>query len=73
MTPIPRPDLHTAIEKLNGLDEFRVVCAFIRDERERFFGDLRQAETSSDVMKLAGSVATCDELLQVLGGSNSPL
>ena len=39
---------------------------FIRDEREKFFGDLRLCESSNDVMKVAGSVAALDELLGVL-------
>lgn len=51
---------------LRERDEFRIVLQYIRDERERFFGDLRHAATSDDVMKVAGSVATLDELLNVL-------
>lgn len=66
MISIPRPTLNQAIAELAGRDEFRTILAFIQDERERFFGDLRQAETPHDVMKLAGSVATLDELLQTL-------
>jgi histidinol-phosphate/aromatic aminotransferase/cobyric acid decarboxylase-like protein len=66
MTPIPKPDIQTAVEALRDRDEFNVIVQFIRDEREKFFGDLRQAESSNDVMKIAGSIATLDELLSVL-------
>jgi hypothetical protein len=60
---LPIPTLQAAIAELQHRDEFRVILQFIKDERERFFGDLRQAESPNDVMKLAGSVATLDELL----------
>jgi hypothetical protein len=60
------PDLAQSVEKLRGLDEYRVVLEFIRTERERFVGDLRQAESPNDVMKIAGSLATLQELLETL-------
>jgi len=60
------PDLAQSVEKLRGLDEYRVVLEFIRLERERFVGDLRQAESPNDVMKIAGSLATLQELLETL-------
>jgi hypothetical protein len=66
MTPIPKPSIQTAVEALSDRDEFKVILQFIRDEREKFFGDFRQAESSNDVMKLAGSISTLDELLSVL-------
>jgi len=66
MTSLPRPTLEAALAELNTRDEFRVVLTFIREERERFFGDLRQAENSNDVMKIAGSVAALDELIRQL-------
>jgi len=66
MTPIPKPDIQTAVEVLSDRDEFKVIVQFVRDEREKFFGDMRQAESSNDVMKIAGSIATLDELLAVL-------
>lgn len=60
------PDLAQSVEKLRGFDEYRVVLEFIRTERERFIGDLRQAETPSDVMKITGSVVTLHEMLETL-------
>jgi hypothetical protein len=51
---------------LSDRDEYKVILQYIRDERERFFGDMRQAATSDDVMKIAGSIATADELLGML-------
>ena len=65
-TSVPKPDLATAVQALGDRDEFRIILSFIRDERERFFGDFRQAESSNDVMKISGSVAALDELLQLL-------
>ena len=66
MTPIPKPDIQTAVEALRDREEYSTILQFIYDEREKFFGDLRQAESSNDVMKIAGSIATLDELLAVL-------
>jgi histidinol-phosphate/aromatic aminotransferase/cobyric acid decarboxylase-like protein len=67
MTPIPKPTLQQAVDALSDRDEYKVVLHFLRDERERLFGDLRQCSDSNDVMKVAGSIATIDELLSVLG------
>ena len=67
MTPIPKPTLQQAVDALSYRDEYKVVLHFLRDERERLFGDLRQCSDSNDVMKVAGSIATIDELLSVLG------
>jgi len=66
---IPRPTLEQSVAALSDRDEYKVIINFIREERERMFGDLRQAETSNDVMKVAGSVATLDEMLQLLAPS----
>ena len=66
MTPIPKPTIQEAIATLSDRDEFKVIVQFIKDERERFFGDLRQAETPNDVMKVAGSISTLDEIIQLL-------
>jgi len=60
------PDLSVAVAKLHGFDEYHVVLDFLRQERERFVGDLRQAENPHDVMKIAGSLATLQELLETL-------
>jgi hypothetical protein len=67
MTPLPKPSVQESIEALRDRDEYKVIVQFLRDERERFFGDLRQCANESDVMKCVGSVATLDELLQLLG------
>lgn len=66
MTPLPKPSLPEAIAALRDRDEYQVILAYLRDERERFFADLRQCADSNDVMKIAGSVATIDEILQLL-------
>jgi len=66
MSNLPKPPLQAAIEELKHRDEFKVIVQFVRDERERFFGDFRQAETANDAMKIAGSIAALDELVQVL-------
>jgi len=66
MTPLPKPDIQTAVEALRDREEYHAIVQFVRDEREKFFGDLRLCESSNDVMKVAGSIAALDELLSVL-------
>jgi hypothetical protein len=64
-TEIPKPTLLQSIELLSDKDEFNVIVSFIRDERERFFSDLRQAVDSNEVMKLTGSISTLSEMLEM--------
>jgi hypothetical protein len=66
MTPLPKPTIQQSVEALRDREEYHAIVQFIRDEREKFFGDLRLCESSNDVMKVAGSVAALDELLSVL-------
>lgn len=66
MTPLPKPTIQQAVEALSDRDEFKAIIQFVRDERERFFGDLRQCVETNEVMKVAGSIATLDELLSLL-------
>jgi hypothetical protein len=66
MTTIPKPDISQAVHSLRERDEYKVIMTFIRDERDRFFGDCRQCENPNDVMKLVGSIAAMDELLTYL-------
>lgn len=66
MSQLPKPELQAAIAELHTRDEFGVVLQFIREEREQFIRDLRQAEGPNDVMKLSGSISTLDELLLAL-------
>ena len=61
-----KPTLSQSVESLRGRDDFEAIVQFVRDERERFFSDVRQCENERDVMKCVGSVATLDELLQIL-------
>jgi folylpolyglutamate synthase/dihydropteroate synthase len=53
---------------LSDRDEFKVIVSFLRDERERFFTDLRQATDSNEVMKITGSISTLSEMLDLLSG-----
>jgi histidinol-phosphate/aromatic aminotransferase/cobyric acid decarboxylase-like protein len=71
MTPLPKPTIQQAIESLSDRDEFKAIVQFVHDERERFFGDLRQCTETNEVMKLVGSVSTLDELLSLLTVENS--
>jgi histidinol-phosphate/aromatic aminotransferase/cobyric acid decarboxylase-like protein len=71
MTPLPKPTIQQAIESLSDRDEFKAIVQFIRDERERFFTDLRQCVETNEVMKIVGSVSTLDELLSLLEAENS--
>lgn len=66
MTPLPKPTVQQAVEALSDRDEFKAIVQFVRDERERFFADLRQCVDTNEVMKVAGSIATLDELLSLL-------
>jgi len=66
MTPLPKPTIQQAVTALSDRDEFKVIIQFIQDERERFFGDLRQCSETNDVMKIVGSISTLDELLILL-------
>jgi histidinol-phosphate/aromatic aminotransferase/cobyric acid decarboxylase-like protein len=71
MTPLPKPTIQQAVESLHDRDEFKAIVQFIRDERERFFTDLRQCVETNEVMKIVGSVSTLDELLSLLTVENS--
>lgn len=71
MTQLPKPTIQQAVESLSDRDEFKAIVQFIRDERERFFGDLRQCSEPNEIMKVAGSVATLDELLSLLSSQNT--
>jgi hypothetical protein len=66
MTPLPKPTIQQSIEALSDRDEFKAIVQFVRDERERFFSDLRQCMDNQEVMKVVGSVSTLDELLTLL-------
>jgi histidinol-phosphate/aromatic aminotransferase/cobyric acid decarboxylase-like protein len=66
MTPLPKPTIQQAVNALSDRDEFKAIIQFIQDERERFFGDLRQCVDTNEVMKIVGSVAILDELLSLL-------
>ena len=70
MTSLPKPTIQQAIESLSDRDEFKAIVQFIRDERERFFADLRQCSETNDLMKIVGSVSTLDELLSLLTAEN---
>jgi hypothetical protein len=61
-----KPTLPDALAILKNNDEFNVFIEFLVDEREAFIGQLRQAEGQNDVMKLAGSISTLDEILQLV-------
>jgi len=71
MTPLPKPTVQQAVESLSDRDEFKAIVEFIRDERERFFTDLRQCVETNEVMKIVGSVSTLDELLSLLTVENT--
>ena len=71
MTPLPKPTIQQAVESLSDRDEFKAIVQFVRDERERFFADLRQCAETSEVMKIVGSVSTLDELLSLFTTENT--
>jgi hypothetical protein len=61
---IPVPTLQDAVAILINNEEFKVFVIFLESEREVFISSLRQAENPNEVMKLAGSISTLDEILQ---------
>ena len=63
---IYKPTLPDALAILKNNDEFSVFIEFLVDEREAFIGQMRQAEGPNDIMKLAGSISTLDEILQLV-------
>jgi hypothetical protein len=69
-TEIPKPTLLQSIEALSDRDEFKVIVSFIRDERERFFADLRQAVDPNEVMKITGSISTLSEIVDLLSAKS---
>ena len=71
MTPLPKPTIQQAVGSLSDRDEFKAIVQFIRDERERFFADLRQCTETSEVMKIVGSISTLDELLSLFTLENT--
>ena len=68
---IPVPTLPEAVSILVNNEEFKVFLSFLEDEREVFIANLRQAEGPNEVMKLAGSISTLDEILQFVSMSTS--
>ena len=66
MTEIPKPTIAEAVSLLSDRDEFKVIVSFIRDERERFFADFRQAVDANEVMKITGSISTLSEIMELL-------
>jgi hypothetical protein len=68
---IPVPTLPEAVSILVNNEEFKVFLSFLEDEREVFIANLRQAENPNEVMKLAGSISTLDEILQFVSMSSS--
>ena len=66
MTPLPKPTIQQAVAAISDRDEFKAIVQFIKDERERFFADLRHCIDTNEVMKIVGSVSTLDELLSLL-------
>jgi len=68
---IPLPTLPEAVAILANNEEFKVFLGFLEDEREVFIANLRQAENPNEVMKLAGSISTLDEILQFVSMSSS--
>ena len=65
-TEFPKQTVAEAIQILSDRDEFKIIVEFIRDERERFFMDLRQATDSNEVMKITGSISTLSEIIELM-------
>lgn len=59
------PTLESAIEKLQCFKEFEVFSEFISAWREQCFRDMRDAGNPHDTMRLAGTIATLSEILDL--------
>ena len=68
-TEFPKQTVAEAIQILSDRDEFKVLVEFIRDERERFFMDLRQAGDANEVMKITGSISTLSEIIELMSAA----
>lgn len=66
---VPKPTLEQSLERLRNLDEFRVVCDYIKDEREAAISRLFDAPTGEEAMKLAGIVSGYSNLHLLLLGT----
>ena len=65
-TLLPNTSREDWVRSLKDREEYKGIMQFVRDERDRFFGDLRNCANQDDVMKVAGSIAVLDELLTLL-------
>lgn len=63
---LPRPNIQEACDALRDREEYRVIVDALRDERDRFFSDLRLCSDPNEVMKVAGSIATLDEIIALM-------
>jgi histidinol-phosphate/aromatic aminotransferase/cobyric acid decarboxylase-like protein len=63
---LPKPSIQEACDALRDRDEYRAIVQYLRDERDRFFSDLRMCSDANDVMKVAGSIAALDEIVALL-------
>lgn len=63
---LPKPNIQEACDALRDRDEYRAIVQYLRDERERFFSDLRVCSDSNDIMKVAGSISAIDEIIALM-------
>lgn len=63
---LPRPTLDAAIQSLKDHDSYKVILNFVYDERDRFYADFRTATCPFETGKIAGSIASLDELLSII-------
>jgi len=65
---IPKPTLEDSFARLRNLDEFRVVCEWIRQQREGALMELGEASDPNLVMKWSGVVKALDDQLKDFEG-----
>lgn len=65
-TPIPRPTLNQALERLHTMDEFKTVIDFLKGEREAMLGDFSIMDDEKSVMKHVGGISRLDEIIRLL-------
>lgn len=65
-TPIPRPTLDQALERLQTMDEFKTVVNYLKMERELMLSDFSTLDDEKSVMKHVGGISRLDEVIRLM-------
>lgn len=62
----PKPTLEESLGRLRNLDEFRVVVAFLKAEREAAISAMLDVQNDGEAMKAAGIVGNLQNVINLL-------